>query len=561
MTDLYVFKKSELEQSPVETPYESKIYNYIQDLNNSVYQNNGLTLVQFDLGSIYNSKYFNQPEDWYLAIPLVMVYAVGNGSTLVTPAANTSYPAVSFKGGFWNLVDKCEIELDGKTIEQMSPYTNQYVGIKMLSQMTQNDLIQYGSMLNLPCVDSVNSMVYDNAQTKSLMNNYILGNSLQSNTDLSLNANVGNDRLTKSIQKFGYSAAVNAMIGNLTTLTQAQQEGRPTYQILNTNYGVYYDTAIIRMRDIFDSFNSLPLVKKVQGALRLYLNTGAIRYTKASATTIGPPNATTSLSLANSTFSTTCPITINQSACTISASAFTDIYAGCFVGTAPVTSINSVNLGASNARHPTLLSCRLYYSQVEVKPQKALEYVSSNRSKRVCYNTILTSTLTNIPAGSTFSQIVQSGIVGIRGVIIVPFISTSVQTGGLSQWANPLDTCPMTTSPLALTNLNVQIGGMNVFNVNVQYGWEQFIENTSQWENITNDFAVGSVGLFSQDYWNNSRVYFVDCSRGSLADNNTPRNVVVNFTNSNNVAMDALVFVIQNKEFSLDVETGLITMK
>ena len=222
MTDLYVFKKSELEQTPVETPYESKIYNYIQDLNNSVYQNNGLTLVQFDLGSIYNSKYFNQPEDWYLALPLVMVYAVGNGSTLVAPSANTSYPAVSFKGGFWNLVDKCEIELDGKVIEQMSPYTNQYVSIKLLSQMTQNDLVQYGSMLGLPCADSVNSMVYDNAQTKSLMNNYILGNSLQSNVSATLNNGVGNDRLTKSIQKFAYQGASNAIVPNLQTLTQAQ---------------------------------------------------------------------------------------------------------------------------------------------------------------------------------------------------------------------------------------------------------------------------------------------------------------------------------------------------
>jgi hypothetical protein len=231
-------------------------------LNNSVYQNSGLSLVQFDLGSIYNSKYFNQPEDWYLAIPLVMVYAVGAGATLSALSANTSYPALSFKGGFWNLVDKCEVELDGKVIEQMSPYTNQYVSIKMLSQMTQNDLVQYGSMLNLPCTDSVNSMVYDSAGTKSLLNNFILGNSQQANVSNTLNSGCTNDRLTKSMQKFSYSASANATIGvnGLQTLTQAQTEGRPTFQINAINYGVYYDTAIIRLRDIFDSFNSLPLV-------------------------------------------------------------------------------------------------------------------------------------------------------------------------------------------------------------------------------------------------------------------------------------------------------------
>lgn len=558
-TDKYVYEKSMMEQHVSNTPYENKIWNYINDLNSGQYQNNALSLCQIDLGSIYNSKYFNQPEDAFLAVPIVMVYALSDGVTPRAPApagagTGCASAVLTLKNGYHQLIDKLELELDGKVIEQMNPFANVITQIKLLSQMSIGDLQQYGSLIGMPCLDSENSMKYVNGAPR-MQNNYVFGNSLQANASALLNANTGNDRITKAVQRIGFYADGGTANGFdlLATQQQVDQEARATFRIVG-NYGVYYDTAIIRLRDLLDSFNNLPLVKKLQGALRIYFNTGSCSVTQTGAA--GLIGAITAFSQASSTFSTTCPFTINQSANVVGVGNVTNINAGLFIARAPTTSLaNGINLGASNAVHPSLNGVRLYYSQVELKAQRALEYVVSNRSKKITYNTYLTTVINNIGSPSSYSSIIQSGITNIKGVVIVPLISSAVS--GYNQYLSPVDTCPGTFAPLSLTQLNVQIGGTNVLNVPLQYSFETFAEQITNWENIVSDFAM-PVGLMTASYWQNNRVYYIDCSRAGLADQNTPRNLVLQFTNNNSVAIDVLVFTIRGDEFIIDVETGSI---
>ncbi len=55
-SDVYEFEKASTPQSLDDnTPYKSKTYSYINDINSGIFSNQGLSLVQFDLSSIYNS--------------------------------------------------------------------------------------------------------------------------------------------------------------------------------------------------------------------------------------------------------------------------------------------------------------------------------------------------------------------------------------------------------------------------------------------------------------------------------------------------------------------------
>ncbi len=58
MTDNYEYARSSRAQNVDDySPYVDKqANNYINDLNGGVYTNNSLSLVQFDLGKIYNSQ-------------------------------------------------------------------------------------------------------------------------------------------------------------------------------------------------------------------------------------------------------------------------------------------------------------------------------------------------------------------------------------------------------------------------------------------------------------------------------------------------------------------------
>ncbi len=106
-------------------------------------------------------------------------------------------------------------------------------------------------------------------------------------------------------------------------------------------------------------------------------------------------------------------------------------------------------------------------------------------------------------SGGNFNQLINTGIVHPTGVLVVPFLSPVTETnGGLgdSQWKSPFDTCPCTTSPVSLTNLQVPVGGQNVLQSTLQYGYEHFLEQVNLAEHLTSsDFGI-STGLINQNH-------------------------------------------------------------
>ena len=114
-----------------------------------------------------------------------------------------------------------------------------------------------------------------------------------------------------------------------------------------------------------------------------------------------------------STFSNTCPLMINYLPDTSAnggiPTGVTNISCGLYISKPPSTSLGAanVNLSASvtGASHP-LQACRIYYSQIVLNPQKALKYITENRSKKVVYRCVLTNQYNNTPAGGNFNQLI-----------------------------------------------------------------------------------------------------------------------------------------------------------
>ena len=127
MTDNYEYNRSMYPQSENEySPYSDKQYNsYINDINSGVYQNNGLSLVQFDLSSIYNSAKFTDTNDLFTVLPIVMVaaYSTSTAGTLVAPAVG-NVNLLSLKNNFIHLIHQADLTINGKTVEDVQPYIN-----------------------------------------------------------------------------------------------------------------------------------------------------------------------------------------------------------------------------------------------------------------------------------------------------------------------------------------------------------------------------------------------------------------------------------------------------
>jgi len=555
MTDNYEYNRSMLVQSENEySPYTDKQYNsYINDINSGVYQNNGLSLVQFDLSSIYNSAKFTDTNDLFVVLPIVMVaaFSTSTAGTLVAPVAG-NVNLLSLKNNFIHLIHQADLTINGKTAEDVQPYINIAKHFQMLSEMSISDLETVGLTNNRPFVPTASF----SGGAKD--NNTLTTNQFDKVVNTSLQSRLGHYTDTTAGNVNGFFGTTAAFIANLS---QLKNDFTPTYEVLNTNYMVWYDYAVIPLSTVFESLSKIGLTRKADIFLRLYINTGTLN------ATISSPNSTTpgySLTVANNGFTGSCPFTINYlteaSASGGIPATVANITAGIYLAKVPATSYNGINLANSSASHP-LPACRIYYSQITIQPELAEEYIINNRAKKCIYRTVLTNQYNNITGGGNFNQLISSGIVHPTAVLIVPYVSSQASFSfGDFAYKSPFDTVPADGHPISLTNLQVTIGGQNVLQSVLNYNYESFMEQIMYAEQLTSsDFGV-TTGLFDAAWWNANRFYFVNVERSNITDKLQARNLNISFTNNNNVPIDVLVFTFKSNQITIDTETGITSI-
>ena len=345
-----------------------------------------------------------------------------------------------------------------------------------------------------------------------------------------------------------------------------------SYYTVSSNVMTWYDTAIIPLKYLCDCIDKMGLVKKMDIVMRFYVNSGAIQVSVQN-----PNTANLAYGTFTSSFSTTCPLTINWLGATSAnggiAASTTLITAGLFVAKPP-TSMGTTSIALGSLTGHPMTACRCYYSQIQLEPEKAYKYLTENTNKQIVYENFLFNQYTSISVGSSFSQLVQSGIKNPVGICIIPLISSSSTFSacdssksagaftstaiGFSQFASPYDPCPASYAPLSLTNLQVTLGGVNVLNTSLYFSFENFLEQIQLAETLTSADIGVSTGLISQNWWEMNRVYWVDLGRGTEAEKATTRNLNISFINNNQVPIDCMVFTVYLDKFILNCETGQV---
>lgn len=594
MTDNYEFMRSSQPQSGDKyTPYVSKAWQHVPDINSGVYTNTSMSQVNFDLSSIFNSSKLVDTNDMFITLPVLINFACSATSATVPLTLANLCPSslAQLKSGFHNLVHSADIQLNGKTVEQTQPFINKFVDFKLLSEMSQDDLRALGPSLGYSEeVDNPFSVQWCNISgaTNGYSGNGVVNNRIYGR-NIATGVNATGTRYQTQVSTTQYNNCVNTALSqragsylnaSLTTASAtasnlaggATQDFLMTSSALNQEFKPYYstsavgavaeglatiqDVAVIRLRDLFDSMANIGLCKRFDAVLRLYVNTGSIQITVANA------NATTCgyfASLSNSTFSNSCPVVVNHlpflntdgglpnTATTIGVSVSLAKAPNLRVGSALIT--NTVN--------HFMPSCRCYYSTIELKPQLAIKYIEENRNKKVVYRAVISNQTAKIEPGS-FSQLVQSGITHPTGLLVLPFVDNSLtNTGNFGPGGSPFDT--NVCHPISLTDLQVQVGGVNVLSGSpLSYTFENFLEQVHLFESLTSSDLGISCGLISKQFFEVNRTYFVNLARSTSADNLTPRNIQVSFRNNSNVPINCLMFVVYLDELEIDVETGIV---
>ena len=582
-SDNYEFARSSAPQSVKDySAFTDKQWNSKQDSNGGVYQAQN-SMVEFDLSSIYQSDGYSDVSDFFIVVPLTMVAVCHNSGTTVA-APTSGFSLCALKNNYQNLVHSMELVLNGKTIHDHQSFQNVYSNFKLLSSMSPSDLKSNNTNFGMASdLDSNKSVRFGKAAPTAgvagvgpggygITNNQPYSTSASFQQTIAQNSGKGNDALAQRINRIvdtttnsSYNNLFGASTTCLMTTDQLGKELKPYYTVTG-NFMYWFDYGIINLKYMLDAIAKIGLVKRADMRLRMYINTGAV------AVTVADPNATTTYYTAfTSTFSNTCPFTVNlisglSTSGGIPAGANT-ITAGLYIAKPP-TSFNGggANTVAITQLSNAMTSCSLYYSTVKLDLQSESEYINANRAKKIVFEKIYYANNVSISSGSQIDKTISNSIKNPIALVIVPFISKAASGGvlganalGFAQYESPWDTAPSTSAPLSITGISVSLGGKKVANDVLNYTYENFLEQVTLAETIGASDIGLNVGLVNQDWWESNRIYYIDLARSRDIDKDTPRELIVKGTNNSNVPIDCLFFCVYLEEFTIDVVTGVVS--
>ena len=295
-------------------------------------------------------------------------------NTLLAPGDGAS-SLCSIKTNFVNLIHQADLQINGKTIESTQPFINVARHFQLLSEMSINDLQSMGHSLGFsPTLDSTKSMQYVKTYAgvasgagNGLTNNRPFGAAdNQIAASGAQNNGVANSALQYKIGRYldttTAGSAVNGLVGNIVTKQQLVQEFRPYYDVLNTNYAVWYDFAVIKLSHLFESLGKMGLVRRFDATLRLWVNTGTVNIAVTGAGTGAACQY--ALTPENNTFSNTCPLMLNW----LGASIF-------------VCVLLPLKLSVDQSSRPCDLKRQTFLSRIGSSSFRTLHTMSSKRRK------------------------------------------------------------------------------------------------------------------------------------------------------------------------------------
>jgi hypothetical protein len=113
----------------------------------------------------------------------------------------------------------------------------------------------------------------------------------------------------------------------------------------------------------------------------------------------------------------------------------------------------------------------------------------------------------------------------------------------------------------ALTNFNVQVGGVSQLSQNARYGYELFNEQFAGVNAINAGMSDGlTSGLISQKSWEQKAGYiYLAVNRGTELEKSSPKSVQVQFQNVSQKSVDYYVYITYETSISLDVGLGVLS--
>lgn len=554
--DNYLYEDT-LEPPMMGEPMTNKEMLWVNDMNNASY--NGQ--IQIDTSILANSGKWLDYQNAYLEVPFV----ISMKSDAKVPTLPNAW-SLALKNGSFNIIDSIQVDWNNKNVIQLQNNLNAFCSWKLMSTWSKDDCKKFGpSIMFSP--DTGESAVFasgaaaggegtrNNRTYRLLAQDYTNLTGCESfNQGLRDRIKYGNSLSYLTQGACSGNGANPALGGTLAAGGNLKASG------LGNNY--VYDNAgvdearvwswvyllTIRLKDIADLFDKMPLVK---GAfLKFTINYNSCRQVLTYAGAEGAITFTSNTQLSGRT----CPYLMTSN---IAGNPNAAITAAAITVECGVVR-NSLNAAPAQAFN----NVRLYVPSYTLNSTYESQLLDMRPTREIVYEDIYNYTISN--QTQNINQILTNGIANAKYIVVIPILSTAsdgitIATAGPAQ--SPFDTVPSTSSPYcALSNFNVQISGKNIFQQNVQYDFDLFMDELSSLNAInggaTEGLTNGLIGV--SEFQSIYRYYVANIARRLPAEDNIPKSVVLSATNSTGQTLDFQCFIVFNRKIVVDMFTGAL---
>ena len=552
MADNLIYEMANMTESTTE-PFVKKEVVYVIDQNNSSY--NGQ--IQIETSSLSNSGKWANYAEAFLIVPLVV--AVKSSADIT--GSNNAFMS-GLKNGFHQLIDSIQVDYNGTNVVQLTPYTNFYVSYKCMTTFAQDDVFKFGSSINFS-PDTCSSFVYSAAA--SATGNGVANNTMRpqflanfSTNGLGFSGEQYNVGFLTRLRNTCYDPAAG-FGGCYAFYTSPQATGKSYF----TNDGgagaarVYFWNILakIRLKDICDFFDKLPLVKGAFIKMTVNTNTASVNLTTTNANLMSIATAT-DITIVGRTNPLLIPsVAANSALAGAGVTTAGLLYVSCGIGSATVNN--------SKVSNQILTSCRLYVPLYTMSPTYEDQYLTLNPTKEVIYRDLYNYNIIGVGAGSTFTQLLTNGITNPKAVVVIPMLNGSTAGNNatvypMTPYQSPFATEPATSSPLlAIQNFNVMVSGINLFPQNQQYDFDQFLNELSSINAVNGGKSTGlTSGLIGEFEFNTGYRYTVaDLSRRLPLDDSVPKSIQLIGVNVSTKIVDYFCFIEYQRSITIDLQT------
>ena len=561
-----------LKTPSVEKPFLKKDLLWINDNNTSgTYSTNQIV---FETTSLANNGRYNNYEEAFISIPLVITLSktAGAGSADMTNNANINSDLVlALKNSNYNIIHNISIDYQNQNVIQQTNNLNMYLNFKLHSEMSWEDV-----QLNGPTMgyypDSYSSWGYftaDSGMGLGMCNNL---NGINPASTCQQYGSLVNEGILKRQMTFSRLQVPNFGRNSVLGSDDSVRGRTGANHIVNgVSAKAYYYDCILRLKDL-PFFKEMPLTIGANIRITLTLNnnvsfqfrrlnTGEIVYTPGS---FSNSTSITNPLMVCASFS---PAVAFQNANNSIADATVEsLSVSGGSGLLPVDSTSTFTASMAISRNSNgtfnhaRTSCRLYVPAYTFSPSYESLYLS-NKQRKISYLDVNYFSFSVAGGGTTsFTQNITNGLSRMKRIIMIGMLSASANsTLGISPASSPFASEPSTTSPFILSNFNVQIGGINFYQNQVNYTYEQFVQELNGQYGVNSNKIMGACSSIIDVNAYNSGLYkyiVLDVSRRLPQDENVAMSVSMNGQLTSLLAMDFHVFIEVQKDIVIDVSTG-----